>query len=326
MFKHAMLIIVLMMSTYNIGDAHKEWVHQYMVKEAYKLLELQVGVIPELRNHMGMDFFGPGDNADPWGTGFISVAAWREDMEDVIWGKGTIFSEWTPSATHFWNADEPNHYRENSLEWLPDARSKKKGLSDLRIVALERMVPDFHEKLEGDTELNSKFSARIKGGLKFSENGSPGTEEGWWFSLGIRVPLSSFWSIEGEFLYWRSPSRFPVVKEVISMNGYSLFLSYSHPISKSTGIIFFIGPGLAQSSKKRSEHPDFSAETTGGLVTLDAGLAAITAISQELYLVAEIRQQRAATPSVGGGDHYTPVAVRNWCPDRYTTNASLKVQ
>ena len=41
--------------------AHKEWVHQYMVKEAYWALEIQHGVpITVLKDHTGFSSFGRG--------------------------------------------------------------------------------------------------------------------------------------------------------------------------------------------------------------------------------------------------------------------------
>lgn len=88
------------------AEAHKEWVHQYTVKEAYRFLESKVGgPILDLKNHIGVDFYGYGDDNDPWATGYIGVGAWREDREDIVWGYGDIFDGWDPSSTHFWNAD-----------------------------------------------------------------------------------------------------------------------------------------------------------------------------------------------------------------------------
>ncbi|MBN8571486.1 MAG: hypothetical protein J0M18_17820, partial [Ignavibacteria bacterium] len=86
--------------------AHKEWVHQYLVWESYDFLVREKGYgYEDLRNHIGFGFNGHGSNNDPWATGFIGVGAWREDKEDIVFRSGGWFGGWTPSSTHFWNAD-----------------------------------------------------------------------------------------------------------------------------------------------------------------------------------------------------------------------------
>lgn len=86
--------------------AHDTPVHQYIVKQAYYFLENEIGTIPELRDRIGLSFSGSGDDNHPWNTGYIGVAAMREDMDDPIWGFGGLFNGWTPTVTHFRNADE----------------------------------------------------------------------------------------------------------------------------------------------------------------------------------------------------------------------------
>lgn len=96
-------IIILLTSTL---FAHKEWVHQYIVREAYRYLELKLSMTyPDFKNHIGFNFDGYGNDNDPWATGYIGVASWREDKDDPVWGYGTAFNGWTASSTHFWNAD-----------------------------------------------------------------------------------------------------------------------------------------------------------------------------------------------------------------------------
>lgn len=86
--------------------AHKEWVHQYIVREAYWFLEDQIDyTIQDLKDHVGFGFDGYGSDNEPWSTGLIGVAAWREDKDDPIWGYGDVFDGWTASCTHFWKAD-----------------------------------------------------------------------------------------------------------------------------------------------------------------------------------------------------------------------------
>ncbi|MBK9247675.1 MAG: hypothetical protein IPM69_06065 [Ignavibacteria bacterium] len=89
--------------------AHEPWVHQYIVQEAYRYLEKQVGAIPVLRHYAGIDFYGtnqpywgPGDVPRPWELELgIPVGVWREDVYDPIWR----FSGGYTTISHFWSAD-----------------------------------------------------------------------------------------------------------------------------------------------------------------------------------------------------------------------------
>ena len=96
---------------YGVLLAHDTPVHQYVVKQAYYFLENEIGAVPELRDRIGLSFNGPGDDATPWATGYIGVAAMREDLEDPIWGFGGLFDGWTPSVTHFWDADNGDNVK-----------------------------------------------------------------------------------------------------------------------------------------------------------------------------------------------------------------------
>ena len=87
------------------GFPHEPQVHQYMVKQAYYFLDWEKGPIPELRDRIGLDIYGYGSDDDPWYFGLIGVGAWREDLEDPIWGYGGPFNGWTPTSTHFWDPD-----------------------------------------------------------------------------------------------------------------------------------------------------------------------------------------------------------------------------
>lgn len=104
--KKLYFIIAILIFSCN-SFAHKEWVHQYLVWEAYKFLEYELGYeITDFKNHVGLNYYGRGDDNYPWSTGYIGVAAWREDLEDVIWLYGSFANGWDPSSTHFWKADE----------------------------------------------------------------------------------------------------------------------------------------------------------------------------------------------------------------------------
>ncbi|NCS90492.1 MAG: hypothetical protein GW789_17395 [Ignavibacteria bacterium] len=82
--------------------AHKEWVHQHIVYEAYNLLKYGYSIeIPIIEENMGS--FGPGDGK--WIHGEILKGAYREDLEDVVTGVGAINQGWNPSSTHFGDVD-----------------------------------------------------------------------------------------------------------------------------------------------------------------------------------------------------------------------------
>ncbi|MFN8359810.1 MAG: T9SS type A sorting domain-containing protein [Candidatus Kapaibacterium sp.] len=91
-------------------SAHKEWVHQYIVQEAYRYLAKQVGEIPVLRTYAGIDFnginkphWGPANVDVPWSLPLgISVGAWREDINDPVWR----YSGGYTTISHFWSADD----------------------------------------------------------------------------------------------------------------------------------------------------------------------------------------------------------------------------
>jgi hypothetical protein len=97
------------------ANAHKEWVHQHMVKQAYQFLQNQIGDIPVLRYAIGPDYYGKGSDDRPFNSGYpISVGAWREDSDDPVYGYGFGSGGFTPSITHFWDADNPNENYEST--------------------------------------------------------------------------------------------------------------------------------------------------------------------------------------------------------------------
>ncbi|NVO85885.1 T9SS type A sorting domain-containing protein [Hymenobacter terrestris] len=105
------------MSTAFPALAHKEWVHQYLVRQAYQYLENSIGPIPVLSRGVGMTYgnnFFPGEDYRPFNTGVpIAIGAWREDLEDVVYQYKPYRFDWeqiavndaTTSITHFWRAD-----------------------------------------------------------------------------------------------------------------------------------------------------------------------------------------------------------------------------
>ncbi|MEY4876627.1 MAG: hypothetical protein RL708_1776 [Bacteroidota bacterium] len=112
-------LIILIFS--NKAFAHKEWVHQYMVREAYKMLKSTRGVNYGVYNDMqfglnfwsgGGDYFGEGNPNDPWNTNSpIIVGAWREDEEDIVFGyKLSPGHCGDATMSHFWQADNGDNY------------------------------------------------------------------------------------------------------------------------------------------------------------------------------------------------------------------------
>ena len=103
------LIFVMMLLLTESASAHKEWVHQYIVQEAYRFLEREVGEIPGIKNHLGLNYFGSGEGEKyPWELEeAISSGAWREDVYDAVWGYGSLIGGGADATiTHFWDADK----------------------------------------------------------------------------------------------------------------------------------------------------------------------------------------------------------------------------
>jgi hypothetical protein len=89
--------------------SHHEWVHQYIVRQAWELLKQQYPAIEntEMANRVGSVGW---EATDPclrdWIKGTITYGAWREDISDPIdLRTGTA----AVSVTHFWNADRSDY-------------------------------------------------------------------------------------------------------------------------------------------------------------------------------------------------------------------------
>jgi hypothetical protein len=109
-FRPAGLIVipVLLALSCQLAIAHKQIVHQYIVREAYLLLMASAGNnIRELPAHIGD--YGSYYTADSaWQRAFITTGAWREDEEDPVYHydiyNGLNYA--LVSITHFWDADQ----------------------------------------------------------------------------------------------------------------------------------------------------------------------------------------------------------------------------
>lgn len=131
MKKIMFLVIVLI----GVSYCHSKETHQYITREAYNLLKLNLGMdIPVLLNHLDTTF--PANEGGPYQLAYITRGAWREDEEDPVYnyflgnppelyedylGHITLLSElvnsilgnflssgvdpWL-SISHFWNPDK----------------------------------------------------------------------------------------------------------------------------------------------------------------------------------------------------------------------------
>ncbi|MEY4875342.1 MAG: hypothetical protein RL708_491, partial [Bacteroidota bacterium] len=120
--KKIFISFALLICIYSNCFAHKEWVHQYMVQEAYKMLQNQVGINTNIFeptqfgiNSSGANFYGDGNfqNDDPWiTTQPIVTGAWWEDNQDIVWGYKTFLvypTSGDASVCHFWMADNGDY-------------------------------------------------------------------------------------------------------------------------------------------------------------------------------------------------------------------------
>lgn len=83
---------------------HEQVVHQYIVRQAYELLKVQLGndnPIPKLFEHLGYSETGTGAFQP---GGLIVIGAFREDEEDIVYFYGTNTGFYTTN-THFWDPD-----------------------------------------------------------------------------------------------------------------------------------------------------------------------------------------------------------------------------
>lgn len=87
--------------------AHNEWVHQYIVLQAWELLKQQC---PAINGTILSDYIGQhggtySASADGfWSNASITGGAWAEDVNDPVFLVNNTNIA-TVSTTHFWNAD-----------------------------------------------------------------------------------------------------------------------------------------------------------------------------------------------------------------------------
>lgn len=71
----------------NLLIAHSQYTHQYIVREAYKLLKKQLGQdIPILVDYLGYDEGQTTDwTRDAFDSPYVVAGAWDEDVHDIVW-------------------------------------------------------------------------------------------------------------------------------------------------------------------------------------------------------------------------------------------------
>ncbi len=97
-------IFLLIIFFYQVSFAHKEWVHKYVVIQAYEFLKLHHPSIIYTDFNSRIGDYSVGCSHGPWQFGNITAGAYREDCEDVMYHTAGIVGQ-RVSITHFWDAD-----------------------------------------------------------------------------------------------------------------------------------------------------------------------------------------------------------------------------
>ncbi len=156
----AFVIMIFVLS--NISYAHTERVHQYLAREAYKLLKLYLGNndIPVMLNNLGYketgNFLSWLNRGSDFVDGTICAGAYREDVQDIVYGYGEAWGipladpaaqEWIASVTHFWEADQGDNALTN-LDLVPNLQIPN---------AYQKILRYFNDMWVG---INSRVEAR----------------------------------------------------------------------------------------------------------------------------------------------------------------------
>jgi hypothetical protein len=104
------IIIFSLFFIINTCLSYPEHVHQYIIRNAYSLLQYQLGyAVPIMSNRVGYMQEGTG----PFNPGgLLVIGGYREDHDDVIFGWEGIW-EWRSTMTHFWKADNSDEHTWN---------------------------------------------------------------------------------------------------------------------------------------------------------------------------------------------------------------------
>ncbi|HCK99330.1 MAG TPA: hypothetical protein DHW42_04405 [Candidatus Marinimicrobia bacterium] len=116
--KFIIFLIVIFSASLLAEIQQADYIHQYIVREAWKLAKYQCPALEstDLAEHIGNNETGN----YPWETGLVVSGAYREDHEDPVYGYGgfDLFGIIDPvfvTMTHFWNADLGDDFKWNFL-------------------------------------------------------------------------------------------------------------------------------------------------------------------------------------------------------------------
>jgi len=272
MGKHLYSLFLLLCIATCIATAHEQWVHQYVVREAYQALRVQLGFdILVMADHVGTTEIGDG----LWRTSLMVSGAWLEDCEDVMYHTAGIAGE---------------------------------RVSIHRVCIVDNV--NRTDTINASTESKQKRSAalQMKLGIKSGENGVPGTKLGLSFGVAAKIPLSEKrWDLNGEYNYWTAFSDNPIIKERVSLQEYTILLTLNIPL-QSFVLRLSGGTGWAKVKKDR-EKIGIPSETVT-LLPINVSIIMVIPISSWNRFLVEVRQQVAGSPSPGGGDIYKPLIMR----------------
>jgi len=106
--KKSLFFLTILLLFFNTNSySHNEWVHQWMILQAWELLKQQV---PEIVNtplalkigELGGSYYKNVDGF--WYNESVTGGAWAEDITDAIFVENNV-NELNITATHFWDAD-----------------------------------------------------------------------------------------------------------------------------------------------------------------------------------------------------------------------------
>lgn len=178
--------------------AHHEWVHQWIVRQAWFLLKQKYPSLPaEMENRIGT--IGPVGGASGcsgqfnWTIGTVAGGAWMEDQSDPVFSLD--HNKITVSTTHFWNADRSD-YGPSQLAVIgeaPNAYTKAYKywhgagweLVDSYQAGLANALTETFNKVGGGSVTISHY------GIAFTYNGIVDLYK------TRRVKLTGFWQLPG---------------------------------------------------------------------------------------------------------------------------------
>jgi hypothetical protein len=130
----SIIVGIALIINFNILFAHKEYTHQFITREAYKLLRFELGKdIDVLKDYLNLIENSQSDpclgneKTYPYLCGNVTGGCWAEDQQDPVYNLdvGLLASAWV-SVSHFWNSDEGKDSKVDlGTIWFTHFESKK---------------------------------------------------------------------------------------------------------------------------------------------------------------------------------------------------------